>query len=289
MNPCSRNLPFDFRKGWRYKARQRMDANLLIICGLTFVIHFIGTLAYAARISGVRTGHIATALTIFNLLIIVSRTSNSFQAPFLAKRIETNLSTSASPLLADFQWILASAALATLCGAFLVPSAQRAFSRAVGLLQTHRSLYRLLLHGIHPRRLLMARRYLAMPASANFRCLTTRGGLSWGFLGLNTFAVSLWTVGVFASLYAGALEPAFRVTCSNLSSIINGAATIVMFLLLDPQLSLLTDDVAHRRVSQGTFRSAIASLVGARLAGVLLAQFLLFPSALLIASVARHI
>lgn len=40
-----------------------MDANLAIICGLTFVIHLIGTLAYAARIAGIRTGHLATALT----------------------------------------------------------------------------------------------------------------------------------------------------------------------------------------------------------------------------------
>jgi len=266
-----------------------MDTNLAIICGLTFVIHLIGTLASAARIAGVRTGHIATALTLFNVLILVSRTSNSFQAPFLAKRIETTLFAEASPLLSDFQWILGSAALATLLGALLVPSGQRAFSRAVGILQTHRSLFRLVAHGIHPRRLLMARRYLVIPAVANFRCLNTRGGLSWGFLSLNAFAVALWTVGVFASLYAGALEPAFRVTCSNLSSIINGVATIVMFLLLDPQLSLLTDDVTHQRVGHGTFRAAVASLVGARLVGVLLAQFLLVPSALLIAYVARHI
>jgi hypothetical protein len=266
-----------------------MDANLAIICGLTFVIHLIGTLAYAARIAGVRTGHIATALTLFNLLILISRTSNSFQAPFLAKRIETNLSVSTSSLLSDFQWILGSAALATALGALLIPTAQRAFSRAVAILQARRSLFRLLLHGIHPRRLLMARRYIVFPAIANLRCLTTRGGLSWGFLGLNAFAVALWTVGVFAALYAGALEPAFRVTCSNLSSIINGVATIIMFLLLDPQLSLLTDDVARQRVGHGTFRAAVASLVGARLAGVVLAQFLLLPSALLIAYVARLI
>ena len=60
-----------------------MDTNLSIICALTFVIHLIGTLAYAARIAGVRTGHIATALTLFNLLVLISRTSNSFQAPLM--------------------------------------------------------------------------------------------------------------------------------------------------------------------------------------------------------------
>lgn len=267
-----------------------MDPNLALICGLTFVIHLIGTLAYAARIAGVRTGHIATALTLFNLLVLVSRMSNSFQAPFLAKRIESNLTTvAASPLLVDFQWILGSAALATALGGLLVPTAQRAFARAVEILQKRRSIFRLLLHSAHPRRLILARKYLVIPGRKNLRALRSRGGLSWGFLSLNTIAVALWTVGVFASLYAGALEPEFRVTCSNLSAIINGVATIVMFLLLDPQLSLLTDDVAHRRVGQGTFRAAVASLVGARFAGVLLAQFLLLPSAMLIVWMARRI
>lgn len=266
-----------------------MDGNLLIICALTFVIHLIGTLAYAARIAGIRTGHIATALTLFNLLVLVSRTSNSFQAPFLAKRIENSLEAALAPAFSDFQWILGSAALATAIGALLVPTAQRMLSRAVVLLQRQRSMFRLLCHSFHPRRLLMARRYFTMPARGNFRRVTARGNLSWGFLSLNALAVALWTVGVFAALYAGAIEPRYRTTCSNLSAIINGVATILMFLLLDPQLSMMTDDVVHKRTGQRSFRAAVTSLVGARFAGVVLAQLLLWPSAILIAWVARHL
>jgi hypothetical protein len=266
-----------------------MDTNLAIICGLTFVIHLVGTLAYAARIAGVRTGQIATALMLFNLLTLVSRPSNSFQAPFLAKRIEADLPAADSPILSDFRWILASAALATALGALLVPSMQRVLWRAIDLFQTQRSVRRLVVHGLHPRRLLGLRRFFVLPQAANFRCFQSRGGLSWGFLGLNAFAIALWTVGVFAALYAGSLEPTYRVTCSNLSAIINGLATILMLLVIDPQVSFLTDDVSQRRVGQGTFRAAIGSLVGARLAGVLVAQFLLVPSALVIVSVARHL
>jgi hypothetical protein len=67
------------------------DADLLVIGALTFVIHLIGTLAYGVRIAGTRTRRIALSLSLFNLLILVSRTSNAFQAPLLAKRIEENL------------------------------------------------------------------------------------------------------------------------------------------------------------------------------------------------------
>src|SRR4051812_39163906 len=73
-------------------SNRRMDRQLTIICALTFLIHLIGTLAYAVRIAGVRTGRIAVSFALFNILVLVSRTSNSFQGPFLAKRIERNIS-----------------------------------------------------------------------------------------------------------------------------------------------------------------------------------------------------
>ena len=63
-----------------------MDTQLVTICLLTFVIHLVGTLAYSVRIAGVRTRRIAVSFALFNILVLVSRTSNSFQGPFLAKR-----------------------------------------------------------------------------------------------------------------------------------------------------------------------------------------------------------
>ena len=42
-----------------------MDLQLLVICILTFVIHLIGTLAYAVRIAGIRTRRIAVSFALF--------------------------------------------------------------------------------------------------------------------------------------------------------------------------------------------------------------------------------
>ena len=107
--------------------------------------------------------------------------------------------------------------------------------------------------------------------------------------GLNVIAMALWTLGVFASLYAGYLKPELRVTCSNLSSVINGVATILMFVFIDPQVSVMSDDVIEGRISDGRFRRAITSLLGARLAGTVLAQILLLPSAAVIMRIAEAI
>ena len=108
-------------------------------------------------------------------------------------------------------------------------------------------------------------------------------------MALNMVAVALWTVGVFASLYAGYLKPELRVTASTLSSIVNGLATILMFVFIDPQMSMMTDDVMEGRVSDSTFRRALVWLVGSRFAGTLVAQLLLVPSASLIVLVAERL
>lgn len=265
-----------------------MDTQLLVICGLTFVIHLIGTLAYAARIAGVRTRRIAVSFSLFNILILVSRTSNSFQGPFLAKRIENNIAGAvAHGLLADFRWMLWSATLATILGALLIPTFQRIFSRAVVHFQTNRSVPRLLLHVFFKGGLAQLKNVASVPRAANLTQIRSGSTISPLVIGLNVLAIALWTTGVFASLYAGYLNPALRVTSSTLSAVVNGAATIMMVVFIDPQMSVMTDDVIEGRATESHFRRAVVWLVGSRLAGTLLAQLILLPAAMLIAAIAR--
>ncbi len=267
-----------------------MDWQLAALCGLTFVIQLIGTLAYAVRIAGVRTRRIAVSFAIFNILVLVSRTSNSFQGPFLAKRIELSLHDGAvAHLLADFRWLLASATLATVVGAMLVPTFQRIFSRAVLHFQAHRSIPKLLLHGFAKGGLSYIRDAATVPSRDHFNQLKSKPEISVSVIGLNIAAQALVTVAVFASLYAGALNPAYRVTASTLSSVVNGLATILLFVFIDPHLSIMTDDVVEGRTSEATFRRAVIWLAGARVAGTLVAQAILVPAASLIAVVAGRI
>ena len=267
-----------------------MDRQLFLICFLTFVIHLIGTLAYSVRIAGVRTRRIAVSFALFSILVLVSRTANSFLGPFLAKRVETNLDGAAhEALLWDFRWLLLAATVATIAGAFLIPTFQRVFCRAVVHFQAHRSVPKLILHGFFKGGLSYVKDAASVPAAGNMTGLRSGHGVSMRITLLNVFATALWTVGVFASLYAGVLDPSVRVTSSTLSSIINGGATVMMAIFIDPHMSGMTDDVIEGKVSEAQFRKAIVWLVCSRLAGTLLAQPLVVPSALLIAWVARII
>jgi hypothetical protein len=265
-----------------------MDRQLALICFLTFVIHLIGTLAYSVPLTGIRTRRIAVSFALFNVLVLVSRTSNSFQVPFLAKRVEESLAQPVSRgLLGDFRWLLMSATVATFLGAVLIPTFQRLFSRAVLHFQVHRSIPRLLLHGLSRGGIAHMREAVSLPAAANLTQLRLKHVVSPGLITLNTLAVSLWTVGVFATLYAGSVHPNWRLRASSLSPIVNGVATILMFVFIDPQMSMMTDDVMEGRVSESTFRRTLVCLVGSRFAGTLIAQLLLVPSASVVLQVAR--
>ena len=268
-----------------------MDKQLLLICALTFIIHIIGTLAYSVRIAGIRTRRIAVSLALFSILMLLSRTSNSFLGPFLAKRVETGIDqhVAASTLLGDFRWLLFSASLATILGAILIPTFQRAFCRAVEHFQVHRSVPKLLLHAVFKGGLSYLKTSASLPKPANVTGLREKSGVSISMTAMNVIATALWTVGVFAALYAGVLDPSVRVTSSTLSSIINGGATIMMAVFIDPHMSGMTDDVIEGTIEESQFRRAVVWLVGSRLAGTLIAQFLLVPSAVVIVGVAKGV
>jgi hypothetical protein len=267
-----------------------MDAQLATLFCLTFAINLIGTLAYAARIAGVRTRRIALAFSLFNALVLVSRMANSFQAPILAKRVESDvLAGTTAGALADFRWLLAAASLATVAGALLTPTAQRLFSRAVAALTRRRSVPRLVLAAFSPHGVAVLRASLAAPSSSYLGAVRRGAGAPAGILLVNAAATAVWTVGVFASLYAAYLAPDLRATASNLSAVVNGVATILLFVLVDPWLAVLTDDVVEGRASDAQFRRSVVGLLGSRLAGTALAQLLLVPAAGLIAATARHL
>jgi Alternate to MurJ len=267
-----------------------MDIQLIVIMALTFVIHLIGTMAYAFRIAGIRTGHIAIAFSLFNIMVLVSRISNSFQGPFLAKRVETAIQNPAFHNLAyDFALILAAASAATLAGGLLIPTFQRYATRAVASFKRNRSMSRLLFRALTPHGLSVLATSAAIPSRQSLAGLRISADIPAKIIVLNFLASALWTVGVLSAIYAGSIDPEFRVTASTLSAVINGVATIAMFVFIDPYLAGLTDDVVQGEIREEFYRRIVVWMVAGRFAGTVLAQFIMVPAAQLIVIVARWI
>lgn len=260
--------------------------SIALICLFTFVIHLISTLSYAVRIVGVRTRRIAISFSLFNVLVLVSRTANGFQAPLLAKKVEGDIQAGIYEGLGDFRWIILASTVATIVGAGLIPTFQRVLSKLVHQFSIHKSIPKLLLHGFSKHGILHLKQSIAIPKATHVKTLMGWQHIPKRLFVFNVIAVAILTVGVLASLYAGYLNPELRSTASNLSSVINGLATILLFIFIDPYVSGLTDDVMMGKCSEVLFRQFVIWMVIARLLGTLIAQILLLPAAQLIAQVA---
>lgn len=268
----------------------RMTSEVLLVLFLTFIIYVIGTLAYSVRVVGVKTGRIAVSFAVFNVFVLISRTANSIQAPFLTKTVELAINDGTSKeLIYVFRWILFSVTLASIVGALLMPTFIKLFSKAVESFSIHRSIPRLLMHGFSKAGIKQFKSSVTKPNKENLSYLKNFKKMPKKILLLNTVAFSISTVGILSSIYAGCLMPELRSTCNSLSSVINGLATILMFVFIDPFISMLTDDVLNGECDIAYFNKCITFIVASLILGSILAQFILVPASSIIAFIAQVI
>jgi len=260
-----------------------MTIQILLVILLTFLINLITTLSYSVRIVGIRTGRIAISFALFNILVLISRTANGFQAPLLASSIEKNIKLGFESNLLDFRMIIFSCTIATIIGGLLIPTFQRILSHAVNRFSIYKSVPKIIFHGFTKAGALFLKESLVVPDKRNITQIDFKDNFPWKVFLMNVVAVAIITVGVISSLYAGYLNPDLRTTSSTLSSVINGFATILMFVFIDPYLSMMTDEVVLGKCKESLFRKYIVYMVLARIAGTLLAQLIFVPSAKLIA------
>jgi len=257
---------------------------------LTLIIHFINTLAYSVRIVGVRTGKIAVSFALFNIVALVSRIANTVQAPLLAKTVENSIKIGfTNQLISYFRYILVAATIGTLLASFFIPTFQRVYSKAVEKFNIYKSVPKLLLYGFSKAGIRQFKDNIKPPSRNNIKQISNLRQIPLRITLLNMIAVSMLTVGVLASLYAGVLAPEFRTTASTLSSIITGVSTIVLFVFIDPHLSVMTDEVLDGSRSEGEFRRTITYMVIGRVLGTVLAQVLLLPAANIIGFISTNI
>lgn len=256
-----------------------MIEKIIIICLFTATIHMIETLSYSVRIAGVRTARLATALSLFNILVIVSRTANMIQAPFAGSLIDEAKRTENLHLVKDqFRIIIGSASLGTILGALLIPTFVFIFARAIIHLEQAGSVPQMLKNIATIQKLRQAKQHVRSPRwwmLARVRM----GGVPKRLLLINIIVSAIYTVGVLAALYASLLIPEHSSAAMNSSGLINGIATILLVLFVDPKVALLTDDVLHGRKDPALINKMVATLTLSRLLGTLIAQLLLVPAA----------
>lgn len=250
-----------------------------IVFILMMITNAIGTFAYASRIAGVKMGSINNSGTIYNALTLFSRLSNMFLLPLIGALVENAISSGdITTLTSNFRLFLLASATGTLLAALMIPTMSDLFIVLIEGLREEKSLVKAIRKTFHPTQWMSLIRLLRLPKKDSLEKLSLKG-IPKDFLILHIFTSCIYSVGFLSALYAGALQPEYRLVSSNLSSAINGFATIALYLLVDPKFNLISDEVMSEEREFQDLQSTVAALAATRFIGIVLAQLILLPTA----------
>lgn len=255
-----------------------MAYTVIIVCWLTALIHCAETLSYSIRLAGVRTGKLAVSLSLTGILLLVSRTANMAQSPLAGGLVDRAREQGEGVALREaFHWIIGASSLGTLLAMVLFPSCVLLFSRMIFHLEAAGSLPRMM-SSLNVVKLKNARTHLRKPKWSMLRSLRYHGVPNRLFL-INTLVTGIYTVGVLSALYAAHLHPSMATFTAQSSGLINGVATVLLTVFVDPHLAMITDRAQHDPQVQAGLSRVLGAFMISRLAGTILAQALFVPAA----------
>ncbi|WP_139993362.1 lipid II flippase Amj family protein [Paenibacillus paridis] len=255
-----------------------MLEKVLLVALFTFVIHFSETLTYALRSAGVRVGKLAVALSLSGIILIISRTANMVQGPLTGKIIDYAKKNADFNLVDQLRIIIGASTLGTLAAILLFPSAVFLSSRVIAHFEVAGSIPQMLRTSVSFQKIHNARYHLRSPKLSMLSRLRI-GGIPKRLVILNVVVTAIYTIGVLAALLASTLTLENQTTALQSSGLINGVATILLTILIDPQIGLVTDKVLRGEKEVAALNKIFGLLMVSRLIGTLLAQLLLVPAA----------
>lgn len=271
-----------------------MNENLslmLLVVLLTLVIHSIETLQFAVSFVGIRMKRLALTGTLFSMVLLVSRTANMGQGVLLGSFADTTISSQGDPTSFEMRIrvLLLAATLGSILGALFLPTFIRYLSKSVEVFDRHGSFPGLIgaffrRGGIQKTDFSRAIKSVSTPKTEQIK-VTSFSPIPWWFYVMDILITAVFTVGVLSTLYAGILEPEHRSATGQMSGVVNGLATILMFMFISPRVAKCVDNAIQNSANLNQVRTMVIILVLCKIAGTLIAQALLLPCTKLLSQI----
>lgn len=262
------------------------DKRLIIIFIITFFINFLSVASTSLRFAGIKTNSLTTSLSLSNIILLITRLANLFQTPFLGSMIDLAFKyNQTNILLLKLHIIIFSATLGTLVGILFFNTFENIFIKWINLFNKTLSIPKTFYYLIYPKTYLSIIKSIA---KINFYLDKKELKEVPRVIIFSSFFVSaFWTTGVLSAMYASVLVPEYARTATILSGIVNGIATILFTILLDPIIAHITDKVYNKQKDIKFLYNSIFLMLVFTFLGTILAQFVLKPGAYLIAIITK--
>ncbi|PEJ48462.1 hypothetical protein CN692_23680 [Bacillus sp. AFS002410] len=268
-----------------------ITGKVIIISVFIFIVTMIETLAYSTRISGARVKLIATALSLFSTLVIVSRFSTMIQQPLTAKLIAQAPDTNKLAYLEEqYRILIGVTSIGVLFGILLFPTFVNIFSRAIIQLSNQRgSVVGLFISQFNRNGFTKIIKCFRVPSLSYLKGITLKTIPKRLFV-INVIITSVYTISVLSSIYASMLVPKDLTQAALMSSgIVNGISTILLTLFIDPKASVLADRVMKKQSDYIYLKSYSLTMISSKFIGTLFSQILFIPAAYYVAWFAKFI
>jgi hypothetical protein len=282
---------------------------LVVALIVNAIVQAIQIGAYAARLAGVRTGRIATSISLFNLFVTASRLATLIYTLMLGplsdaagNTIKLLLPRSPVGLFAPerlaavaavqhtFEWqlraIIIAGTIGTIIGSLLLPMFTYVYVRGVRSFERTRSLPHSMLRLFDPRVVGAVFGRIRVPHYREIFAFSIHG-IPRRLLIFNVVVTGVYAIGVVAAYYASVLDINVARTAIGISGIINGIGTIAFTLFVDPTSSIIVDEAVRGERPHEEVKSMVFYLSATAIVGWLLSQLILWPAAEIIKVVAH--
>lgn len=256
-----------------------MTGNYIILAIFNALVMLKSSTTYSSRISAVKTRSVATAIAIYNFFFLLTRLSQQIFAPFIGTMVDSAVKHNlpAGVLEGQFRWLIGGSTLGALLGFILLPTFVEIYVKAIRGMTKYGSLDKLILMTcIKPSIWLKAVQCFRMPSFMGVK-LSDMKSIPRNFLIANIIVISFHTVGVLAATFASFSYPDAR-GVTLLSSVINGVATILLSLLVDPTIAVITDNAIDGKRPFSDVCSMAVFLALGTVIGTIISQIIFMPS-----------
>ncbi len=280
----------------------------MVALAINVLVQAIQIGAYAARLAGVRTGRIATSISLFNLFVTASRLAtlvytlmlgplsdsagNAVKAlvPKAGHLMLPAAQIATAQIQSTFEWqlraIIIAGTVGTIVGSLLLPMFTYMYVRGVRSFERTKSLPHSMIRLFDPRVIGDIISHIRVPGLAEVRTFSAKN-IPRRLLIFNVVVTGIYAIGVVAAYYASVLDVNVARTAIGISGIINGIGTIAFTFFVDPTSSIIVDEAVKGERSHEDVKSMVFYLSLTAIIGWLLSQLLLWPSAEIIKLVAH--
>lgn len=254
-----------------------MNRLLIQTAILTAIIHIIDTLSYSVRLNSVKSKQYILSTSLFNIFVLFSRTANTFLSPLIGSIIGIAMTSNEEPIL-QMRIIIFSATIGTSIGLFFTPTFLRIFNSAVSKLELTGSIPLFIIKFLNIDNIKKVSKSIVHPKKNMMKSLNLKN-IPKELLIINTVITGIYTIGILASFYAAIfVTPEKRLAVSASSGMINGVATILLTIFVDPKAAIITEQTIKGERSYGDVKTLTIFLMGSKLLGTILGQVLFLPS-----------